>query len=221
MPETTETKVCPKCEVEKSTADFSRDKNKSDGLQRICKLCERAYGAAYRAANPEKSKASSSAWVEANRERVRLRQAAYYRANAKRISARDAAKHAANPEKERARSAAKRAANPAKANGYSAAWARANPEARRANSRNRRARQRNAEGTHTADDVKTLLILQKYKCVVCKVDIKNSYHVDHIQPISKSGGNGMDNIQLLCPPCNLHKHAKDPIDFMQSKGFLL
>jgi hypothetical protein len=29
------------------------------------------------------------------------------------------------------------------------------------------------------------------------------------------------NVQLLCPPCNLKKHAKDPIQFMQERGFLL
>jgi hypothetical protein len=29
------------------------------------------------------------------------------------------------------------------------------------------------------------------------------------------------NVQLLCATCNLNKNAKDPIDFMQSRGFLL
>lgn len=221
MPELMIAKVCTKCSLEKSVADFSRNKNKKDGLQGVCKSCERAYNAAYRAANPEKAKAASSAWVEANRERVRARQAAYYQANAARISARDAAEHAANPDKENARSAAKYAADPSKAKGYSAAWAKANPEARRAHTRNRRAIKRNAEGIHTAADVRTLLTLQKCKCVVCKANIKYSYHVDHIQPLSRGGGNGKHDIQLLCPSCNLQKHAKHPIDFMQSKGFLI
>lgn len=29
------------------------------------------------------------------------------------------------------------------------------------------------------------------------------------------------NLQLLCPTCNQQKNAHDPIDFMQSRGFLL
>lgn len=38
---------------------------------------------------------------------------------------------------------------------------------------------------------------------------------------SADGSNTDDNIQLLCKTCNLSKGAKHPIDFMQSKGFLL
>jgi len=63
--------------------------------------------------------------------------------------------------------------------------------------------------------------LQKWKCSICKTDICNSYHVDHIMPISLGGMNIDSNIQLLCPSCNLQKSAKHPIDFMQSKGYLL
>ena len=51
-------------------------------------------------------------------------------------------------------------------------------------------------------------ISQKNKCAICKSDISTSYHVDHIIPISKGGSNWPKNIQALCPPCNLSKHAK-------------
>ena len=42
-----------------------------------------------------------------------------------------------------------------------------------------------------------------------------------IKPLARGGTNQRTNLQLLCPPCNLSKSAKDPIDFMQSRGFLL
>ena len=63
--------------------------------------------------------------------------------------------------------------------------------------------------------------LQKWKCAVCGVCLKNGYHIDHIYPLSKGGKHEPYNLQLLCKQCNLTKSAKDPIEFMQSKGFLI
>jgi len=62
---------------------------------------------------------------------------------------------------------------------------------------------------------------QNWKCPICTVSIKDKYHVDHVLPVAKGGKHVPLNIQLLCPDCNLRKSAKDPIDYMQSRGFLL
>lgn len=62
---------------------------------------------------------------------------------------------------------------------------------------------------------------QKWKCAVCGYGVKNKYHVDHIVPLKLGGKHAPSNIQILCPGCNLTKAAKDPIAFMQSRGFLL
>jgi len=69
--------------------------------------------------------------------------------------------------------------------------------------------------------VNKLLLLQKGTCVCCGLDINSDYHMDHIIPLKLGGEHTDSNIQLLCPACNLTKGSKDPIKFMQSKGFLL
>lgn len=70
--------------------------------------------------------------------------------------------------------------------------------------------------------VSRLMSMQQGKCACCRTVIKHKpYHLDHIMPIAKGGDNAKGNLQLLCPRCNLKKSAKHPIDFMQSRGFLL
>ncbi len=63
--------------------------------------------------------------------------------------------------------------------------------------------------------------LQKWKCACCGVSIRQKRHLDHIVPLSKGGLHHKLNVQFLCPPCNMKKHSKDPLDFMREQGFLL
>ncbi len=101
-------------------------------------------------------------------------------------------------------------------------WRKENPEAARRQSSKRRALIRNVEGSHTLDEIRVLYDLQNHRCAVCGKDMPDKkYTVDHIEPLSRGGSNYIANIQLLCAYCNKHKGAKDPITFMQSKGFLL
>lgn len=93
-----------------------------------------------------------------------------------------------------------------------------NPEKVRewAASRGRRKHGRLPSGT-----VARIKKLQRGKCAVCHVSILKKYHVDHIMPLALEGKHKPNNIQILCPTCNVRKSAKNPIDFMQSRGFLL
>ncbi len=102
-----------------------------------------------------------------------------------------------------------------------AVWQRENPDKVRARTHRRRARRLNAPGTHTAQQIKDLLQKQSFRCAYCRKSIKSGYHVDHIIPLSRGGGNGVTNIQILCPHCNCSKNAKDPIHFAQQLGKLL
>ena len=121
----------------------------------------------------------------------------------------------------KAASAAWQKANPAKARAKAAAWQKANPEARRIISQNRRARKLANGGKLSKGLSAKLFKLQKGKCPCCNQPLGDDYHMDHIMPLAKGGANEDLNIQLLRQQCNQQKSAKDPIEFMQSRGKLL
>lgn len=87
--------------------------------------------------------------------------------------------------------------------------------------RKRRALQLDAPGDFTESECRRLLELQRFLCVICRTSIRKGFHRDHIVPLSRGGSNDILNIQLLCQKCNHKKGAKDPINFMQSSGFLI
>ena len=70
--------------------------------------------------------------------------------------------------------------------------------------------------------VKKLMKLQEGKCINCKINLhKIGHHLDHIMPIDLGGLHADENLQLLCPTCNLRKYNKDPIVWANENGRLL
>jgi len=182
-----------------------------------CRPCAKARSAAWTAANPERKRAMNSEWNVAHPGRMKELTYAWNAANTLRRNEITATWKAANIERMKVMNAAYRAANPE----MISAWKAANPENCKASDHKRRARKRAAGGSFTATDIHAMLRRQREKCVVCRVDISKNYHIDHIMPLALEGSNGIENIQLLCPTCNMSKHASHPITFMQSRGFLL
>lgn len=187
-----------------------------------CMDCDREqHRATY---DPEKNRESGRRWREANREKVaadkreygrtpeaKAYRAAWYAANRERII-----------EKRRAEYPTRRGANIASAK----AWAEANPEKAREHfrmaRRKRRARAKDAGGTHTAADLASILKAQGNRCAYCRCSLARAEkHVDHVIPLARGGSNGRENLQYLCRPCNQSKSAKDPIEYAQSLGLLL
>jgi 5-methylcytosine-specific restriction endonuclease McrA len=158
---------------------------------------------------------------EERKGKKKVASAKWYKSHSEKARAISAAWRKNNPEKARATVTTWRKVNPEKVRAIDKARRKAHPEKRAANDSNRRARTQNAEGRHTAEEVKRLLVRQKYRCAVCKKSIKAGYHKDHIIPLSRGGSNCIRNIQLLCPTCNCKKGSKHPIPFMRERGFLL
>ena len=95
-------------------------------------------------------------------------------------------------------------------------WCKANPEARAAQRARRRSR--NVGEGFTGEDVKALLVKQGSRCAACeRVLVK--YHVDHVMPLVLGGKNEKENIQILCPSCNLSKGAKHPFSWRAGPFF--
>lgn len=100
---------------------------------------------------------------------------------------------------------------------YSRIYCKENLQKIVTNVRNKRARYRQLEGTHTVQDIQNLLKLQDSQCNGCqKFLIK--FDVDHIIPQSKGGSNGPENLQLLCPSCNRSKNDKTMEEWTEYKN---
>ena len=172
----------------------------------VCNICNRV---------------RASAWYALNAARAKVNGMSYRAANPEKHKAAVARAVEANLDKKRSRDADWRASNPERISAVCAAWAAANPEARRIYNQNRRAKKRANGGVLTKGLSAKLFKLQRGLCPCCKQPLGDNFHLDHIQPIALGGSNTDDNMQLLRQRCNNQKHAKHPVDFMQSRGYLL
>lgn len=177
-----------------------------------CKACVRARVKRYAEKNREAVLAYGRQWRQDNIEKVRAadrKRSIEYRLQ--------------NPEKRKAVQDRYVLANKERVANASRSWKARNPIAVRLMAATRR--QRLASGCPssrpTAKFINDLLELQRGKCACCRTSIKKNNHIDHVIPLAKGGEHSRRNIQLLCPPCNLAKNAKHPVDFMQERGFLM
>lgn len=111
--------------------------------------------------------------------------------------------------------------NKEKVKSYSYDWRLKNPEKNKKSRRISESKRRAVEGNFNKNQLDELFKKQKYKCFNCLKSVRKKYHIDHIIPLYLGGTNWIENIQILCPKCNLSKGKDHPIDWAQKNGKLL
>ena len=231
------TKRCSRCLRERDRSEFFKCADCKDGLRGECKECVAEKQKLYNEKNAEQIARRKKQTYAAKRGEILARHAEYHKANAVRI--RENVKRWAKENPERLAQTRKayqeanrdallkkkaeyRSANRDLVREQSRQWYAENKDRLKPYRKAARAMRRGVPGKITAAEIREIISLQKERCAVCGVKImKGSWHLDHITPISRGGTNNKQNIQALCPPCNLSKSARDPTEFMQSRGFLL
>jgi 5-methylcytosine-specific restriction endonuclease McrA len=174
----------------------------------------------WKAENQDKVKAGAKVYRDNNKEFLKSLRDAWTKNNLDKVNAKAKKYYDANTEKCRNRARDYRVNNLDKCKESMAKY-RSSPNYKAIeHNHSSIKRTRLATGKLSKDIVGRLLKLQNGKCPCCGELLGNDYHLDHIFPLSKGGNNVDSNIQLLKSVCNLNKHAKHPVDFMQERGFL-
>lgn len=208
-------KHCSQCKNEfPATVEyFGKDRQRPSGLASACRSCERERARRYRAEHPDRTRKAGQKYYAANREARAEYRRQYAEANPGKATEAARKSRANNRERAREVSRAWAAANPDKIKESQRKFYRANPEKSRAAVLRRRAIKRAANGDHTAADIRRQYEAQKGKCYYCGCDLGDSYHTDHVIPLSRGGSDGPENIVVACGPCNLAKGARLPSEW--------
>lgn len=231
-PDVPHAKTCTQCGQTKpaTTEYYSRHKRYKGGLRSQCKKCAAGQNRTWREANPqymhawrEANPGYNNAYCEAHRKQAAERTRVWRKANPARVAEQNRAYREAHKEQSaeyyRTHCTQRKFYKKHKAE-YDRIYRKVNPERYAAYARNRRSHIRNAEGTHTAADIKKQYKAQKGKCYYCNVKVDDEYHVDHIVPLSRGGSNDPSNLVISCPTCNLSKNDRLPHEWPQGGRLL-
>jgi 5-methylcytosine-specific restriction endonuclease McrA len=239
--------ICDVCRVDKPLSEYQPYKIPKGTYRASCNDCyakhraewlakDNARKKAWKIENPEWCLAYHAGWDLKNRGRRREYAHKSYRKHRDKILVRvkvhklanydqhislRRAHYAKNRDKRRAEARLYYANNRDKERARYTRFVENNRETMRAIWSNRRAREKNAAGSYTAADIKRLHALQRGRCAACFKPLRGPYHIDHREALARGGSNDWTNLQLLHPRCNMKKHARDPIEYMQMEHGLL
>lgn len=199
-------KTCTKCKLEKTISEFNKSSKVKSGLRSSCRECDAQWNRQHYELNKERIQQKHAEYRMRNPDQSKE----YYMANREIFCEKARINYLENREKKRE---------------YAKEYYVENPDIIAACRSRRRARKYGTNTSHTAADIRNIFEKQRGLCASCTKKLsksgKNKFHVDHIMPLSRGGSNGKENIQCLCPECNLKKHAKDPLDWAKQNWRLL
>ncbi len=184
-----------------------------------CVECDREYRIIYDSTHRGQEQARKAAWQKAHPgylsdyqkahlEEHRITDAKWRKANPEKVKTQRIARLQSTPLKIRGYSITYRARNPEKTRAYAVSYNQAHPGKMQQRSRQYRARQLGAEGTHSLTDIQAMWNSQEGLCGVCWVDLTGRFDVEHIVPLSRGGSDSPENLWLSCPDCNKRKSTK-------------
>jgi hypothetical protein len=192
-----QTKTCKKCNTNKQSSDFSKDKSKPDGLTSYCKVCAAHKAKAWKEANKEKASAREAAWRLTNKERNIETQKVWYRANKE--------KYDANRETRLAQGKVWQEANKEKRAAANKAWRMANKSKLTAKAAKRRAAKLQATPLWCEHEEIQSIYAEAAKLTN---DTGTQHHVDHDVPLISDfvcGLHCLANLRIITAAENLSK----------------
>jgi 5-methylcytosine-specific restriction endonuclease McrA len=194
-------KECTKCKKTKSSSEFSKDKQKKDGLSSSCKACKKSYDTDYVSKYKDKKYATNQKYNEAHR----AEKQAYDKAR------REAIRDTINAKKrEYYHSTGKTVGD---------VWRKANWSNVLTYAKNAKTKRRLIERTSTltGPQLHKWVSDQVKICTYCNTNCSDAYHVDHVIPLAIGGAHEISNLTIACPTCNISKGKKTPEEWKQIK----
>lgn len=216
-------KTCTKCGTEKPVSEYGKHSMGKGGLNPACRVCHNKQSKEWADKNKERKRLKSLEWNSLHKEQMKAAKRRYLDTPQGKNKSVEYSKYyrKANPSKVKDSINKWRTENAFKIKEYSYIYRSEHKSERCVLQKNRHAKKLSIGGNLSKDISPRLFILQRGKCACCGLPLGDNYHLDHIMPLALGGSNEDSNIQLLRQRCNGQKHAKHPVDFMQSRGFLL
>ena len=212
-------KRCRRCGEAKALSAFPKAATCRDGHRRVCKSCARAQLQARLAVRPtvpalpkQCHRCGRVKAPEAFPESARCIDGHRNVCKACR-KAQNKEWSEANPERDKARRRRWLESRGIDPTAYVRQWRAEHPEQDRANNRRsrlaRRLRKMSASGSHTEREWLELVGRCMHSCMGCGRQLPlNDLTQDHITPLSKGGGDEIENILPLCGSCNSRKGTR-------------
>lgn len=199
-------KVCCTCKRELLFNEFNKNKSCIDGLSRMCRSCTKQNGRKYYQDNREHMKERTRKWRKENPEKMkeyRLNNLDYfidynqkYRQDHKDYFKQYHKEHDKEYlNSERGRLVFKRTQH------------------------RRRAIEKSAKGSHTVDELQSMLVFFENKCAYTGETLEQDYHLDHVVPLSKNGTNYIWNIVPSNKSPNCSKGDRDMEEWFRKQPY--